>query len=239
MPTATATDVRTGTTYQWDVRRQRYVGEDGRDLGDNGHGDKHDETLTLLVLLLLLDAERDLLRTTAPMLRGEVTIGEWQDEFALRLRTLHLLVWLLAVGGVNAATAADYDAAAAAIETQLVYLGRFARQIEQRHPSANSDTDVVRRVRLYARAANGTYEAARRESHRRMNDEFPTAVTLERRILADAEHCPTCVVEAGKGWQPLGTLRRIGDSECRMMCRCRWQFKTVLRFGERRTAAAI
>jgi hypothetical protein len=47
----------------------------------------------------------------------------------------------------------------------------------------------------------------------------------ERRFLHAAEHCPDCVDVAGRGWVPIGTLPRIGDSQCRTRCRCTFSYR--------------
>lgn len=51
----------------------------------------------------------------------------------------------------------------------------------------------------------------------------------ERRVhlLSFHEHkpCRTCIAESEKGWQPLGTLNEIGDSECMGNCDCYFEWK--------------
>jgi hypothetical protein len=205
--------------YRWDERRQRYVKDDGDDLSE--------ETLLLLLLLLLLGAERSLVRLSGLMLRGEIPLGEWQDRFAGTLRPLHLLAYLLGVGGIHAATAEDYAAASTRLREQLEYLNRFAQQVETRHPQANSDTDVLRRARMYANAARRTYEAARQSSHARLAQQAAVLIQ-EQRVLGNSEHCPDCLVQAGLGWQPLGTLLPIGvGTICKWLCRCHKIFRIV------------
>ncbi len=41
-----------------------------------------------------------------------------------------------------------------------------------------------------------------------------------RRHIGSDLPCPVCVSEEAKGWVPTGTLRAIGDSECRSSCHC-------------------
>lgn len=39
------------------------------------------------------------------------------------------------------------------------------------------------------------------------------------------EPCPTCIERLALNWQPIGTLRPIGDSECRHQCHCHFRFR--------------
>ncbi len=41
------------------------------------------------------------------------------------------------------------------------------------------------------------------------------------------EPCATCVEQVDEEWQPIGTLRSIGDSECLMNCHCRFVYRDV------------
>ena len=84
---------------------------------------------------------------------------------------------------------------------------------------------------LYASAARGTYE----DTGTYVNQVYGGR-TQERRALGDAEHCHTvrtraeavmaqpglegCVELAAKGWQPIGSLPKIGQSPCRSNCKC-------------------
>ena len=53
----------------------------------------------------------------------------------------------------------------------------------------------------------------------------------ERRVLERAEHCESdeelegCIELSEKGWQPIGTLPRLGVSPCRSNCRCRFDYR--------------
>ncbi len=54
------------------------------------------------------------------------------------------------------------------------------------------------------------------------------AVMLEeRRVLGrpKTEHCHDCPPLAALGWQPLGTLPALGDTECGNLCLCHFEFR--------------
>ena len=50
----------------------------------------------------------------------------------------------------------------------------------------------------------------------------------ERRILGHpkTEHCDDCPPLAALGWQPIGTLPAIGESECGHLCLCHFEYTT-------------
>lgn len=47
-----------------------------------------------------------------------------------------------------------------------------------------------------------------------------------RRVLGipKTEHCEDCPPLAAMGWQPIGTLPSIGDTECNGLCLCHFRF---------------
>jgi hypothetical protein len=51
--------------------------------------------------------------------------------------------------------------------------------------------------------------------------------TEERRVLGQpkGEHCPDCPPIAALGWQPIGTLPEIGDSDCHQLCLCHFEYR--------------
>ncbi len=49
----------------------------------------------------------------------------------------------------------------------------------------------------------------------------------ERRVLGDALHCEDCPPLAALGWQPIGTLPMIGDTECGGHCHCHFEYRGV------------
>ena len=44
-------------------------------------------------------------------------------------------------------------------------------------------------------------------------------------MIDEHRYCKTCLAESNKGWQPLGSLREIGDSECQSGCDCFYMWK--------------
>ena len=111
----------------------------------------------------------------------------------------------------------------------LLLLRGFAREVASGKQARNGILLV--RSDLYASAARGTYE----DMGTYVNQVYGGR-TQERRVLGDAEHCRTvrtraeavlgqpglegCVELAAKGWQPIGSLPKIGQSPCRSNCKC-------------------
>lgn len=49
---------------------------------------------------------------------------------------------------------------------------------------------------------------------------------VERLVMGrpKTDHCPECPNDAALGWQPIGTLRPIGDRECGVLCLCHFEY---------------
>jgi hypothetical protein len=43
--------------------------------------------------------------------------------------------------------------------------------------------------------------------------------------MGHADHCDDCPPLAAQGWQPLGTLPDIGDTECGGQCHCHFEYQ--------------
>ena len=92
----------------------------------------------------------------------------------------------------------------------------FARDMKQEllEEDKKPDGTLLVRVGLYATAGWAMWQGLR-------GIEAPILGAVEEeRILGAADHCPDCLDEAAKGRQPIGTLRRIGDSICLSNCHC-------------------
>jgi hypothetical protein len=105
------------------------------------------------------------------------------------------------------------------IRVQLTYLDRF--EAETNTGTQPLDGTFPARAELYGGAL---WQVA--ENVARVRTISSEAVTEEKRVLGPSDaHCSTCVSEANKGWKPVGTLRPLGDSECKANCRCTYKFR--------------
>jgi len=181
---------------------------------------------------------------------GTITLAAWALITRVQIRIVHIVGAALAVGGFgvlrsavsgkpspnaqagtqgagggatppNSPTGSTKPASAsagilqrigAAIAREYKYFEKFVKQVL-------GAVNAAARAGMYAEAGRGTYEEARAEAMK------ASGKTEERRLLGIADHCSDCVAEANKGWQPIGTLRAIGDSLCKSNCHCRKEFR--------------
>jgi hypothetical protein len=149
---------------------------------------------------------------------GMIAVSVWQDLMTLAIKQHQSVFVGLGAGGVENVDVTDLRIGSTAVRVQLERLDAFAGQIVEGKQTANTVEKVARRAGTYAEAAGTTYEDVRRNTAEDHFDE-------ERRMLRPADHCPTCLAQAALGWQPIGTLKRIGDSECLWNCQCYFTYR--------------
>src|SRR5574343_416241 len=133
-----------------------------------------------------IDAKNAKLDSLTTQLRNrEISLADWQTQMRNELRTAHTNAAMVARGGRDQMTNADW--------------GRTGREL---------------RTQLYGDASRKTYEQNRRAAAATNGN------NLERRILHAAESCQDCIEYAGRGWQPIGTLPRIRQNQCRTKRKC-------------------
>ena len=138
-----------------------------------------------------------------------------QAEWLLDVQRYQDAIYIIS----SAVLAGTFELTATALEIgseewrrQAEFLAEFDRQIKDGEQPASGT--LLTRIGLYAAAGWAIYQALRG-----LKAQVSEAVQ-EQRILGAADHCPDCIDEAAKGRQPLGTLRKIGDSVCRSNCHC-------------------
>lgn len=151
---------------------------------------------------------------------GTININQWRDSMAAEIKLNHFINYAAGKGGFERLTPADYKKIEAEVKRQFKYLERFARHIDA-NPARAETKGFLSRVSLYAEAGRDTYEEARREAHRE------AGYGWERNVLHALESCVGCVAESSRGWQPIGTLRRIGRRICMVRCKCTFEFARV------------
>ena len=132
---------------------------------------------------------------------------------------------LIANGGARNNTQTDYALIVAIILALLLFLQKFAEDLEAGKQLLNGT--LLSRSDLYANAARDAYEEMRRQVMALYTD-----ATQERRVLdPGAQHCHSidgwigCPELAALGWRPIGTLPRLMDTPCRSNCRCSFKFR--------------
>lgn len=154
---------------------------------------------------------------TRQLQAGTLDLATWQLDAMNIIKVEHVAAGIAAHGGREHMAPADYGWIGSRIKEQYAYLRNFAEEIASGQQAL--DGRLLVRAELYGQAARGTYEELRRR------DQRARAVDHERRIRHSSDSCTTCVEQAAKGWQPLGTLNTIGQSECRTRCRCTFDYR--------------
>jgi len=234
---------------EWWRRRVSEMWADAESDDIFSNGTAYTETRDELDRVLLI-ARREFEANVEKLLAGTITLAAWALITRVQIRIVHIVGAALAVGGFgvlrsavsgkpspnaqagtqgagggatppNSPTGSTKPASAsagilqrigAAIAREYKYFEKFVRQVL-------GAVNAAARAGMYAEAGRGTYEEARAEAMK------ASGKTEERRLLGIADHCSDCVAEANKGWQPIGTLRAIGDSLCKSNCHCRKEFR--------------
>lgn len=178
---------------------------------------------------LVMDASGARMHTlTDQLIAEQISLAEWQLGMMEEIKTAHTAAAASASGGWAQMSQADWGATGRLIRDHYDFLRNFAAEIA----SGKQRLDGTARVRtdLYAQAARGTFEEMRRR-YERLKD----GMEEEARELGEADHCssdddPTgeregCLELAALGWQPIGTLPKIGNSVCITRCHCRFVYR--------------
>lgn len=197
------------TGYTWSERAQQYRGSDGRFVPRD---------LVRQALDSVVQASSQEVRRLSESLQtGRLSVADWQVQMAREIKTLHLAAAASARGGWAQMAPSDLGWTGQRIRADYAYLREFAREVASgRQPP---DGRLLNRADLYAQSARVT--ARRMETRLALR----TGPAQARRRLAAADHCATCLSEAARGWQPAGTLRAIGDTQCRVRDRCTIEYR--------------
>lgn len=165
---------------------------------------------------------------TDQLIAEQISLAEWQIGMMEEIKIAHTAATASAVGGWAQLSQADWGFAGRLIRDQYDFLRSFANEIA----SGKQRLDGTARVRtnLYGQAARGTFEETRRRYERLKN-----GMEEELRALGEADHCSSdddpsgesegCLELSALGWQPIGTLPKIGESVCIVRCHCRFIFR--------------
>lgn len=173
---------------------------------------------------IIRNSKRRMGRLTERLIRGDMSLEEWQTATMREVKYIHSAGAFLADGGPENIGIEAQAILQERLTEEIGYLNRFADQIATGKQPLNRR--AVNRAKMYSDAGRGTYERVRRHNASRAGfDE-------ERRVLGQADHCDCCIIEAEKGWKPLGTLKDIGDCTCLTNCHCTFSYRNS-KTGER------
>lgn len=149
---------------------------------------------------------------------GTISLADWTEGMRELIRLSQETGILVANGGVEFVTQADWNYMATQIEKQYQFLDKFAADIAE-DPQKWLTGRLDNRMRLYQESAYSSYQnAIAREAKLNGMEE-------ECWILGVADHCPGCLEQASLGWVPIGTLPEIGSQECSNNCHCEKEFR--------------
>lgn len=149
---------------------------------------------------------------------GTLTIPEWEAAMRDMLRREFTAAMELAKGGRENITQSDWGYMGAQLKKQYEFLGNFAKDIAA-NPDKWMSGRLDARMSLYGESGYGALQDFRRREF------IEQGFDEEMRVLGDAEHCPGCLEQSGKGWQPIGTLDPIGAEECLTRCKCVFEYR--------------
>lgn len=202
--------------FVWDPVARRYRGPSGAFVPD--------AAVRQVVDAVVDGSGARLAALTQRLAEGALDLATWQQQFAAELKAVHLATITAGHGGWAQMSPADWGWAGQRLRQQYAYLRDWAGQL------ADWTAPLWRaagRARLYGEAARLDFQEMRRRDGRLGGD------TEERRVRRASESCAGCVAEAGRGWQPAGTLAPLGSQQCRSRCKCVWETRRV----QRRAAA--
>jgi len=174
-------------------------------------------TATKAVKKLIDEARDELVYLTQDLVEGGgISLKQWQKQAAEIITTLHSRAGVAGYGHKLDDAAREH--VNSLIAKQIEYLFRFAGQVSS--GNAPRDNSMLTRIGMYADAANATYQNSKRGA---AGDD----AKWERRVLGPTEHCQDCLDAAALGWQPRGTLPKIGESQCLTNCGCEFEFSSA------------
>ncbi len=175
---------------------------------------------------------REIVRGLASRAAG--AIGRLFDRARGFLREV-IVAGAMALKGDEPLTNAEIYALERLTRKQYEYLQKFEQEVSQNPPREIADlsslTVIVQpppmtpgqftaRLEQYGNSVWGAGNSLNRDRIRQV----PNA-RRERRYLGHADHCEDCPPLAAQGWQPIGTLPDIGDTECGGQCHCHFEYQ--------------
>lgn len=201
--------------YGWNEQASRYYNiETGRFVSSSEVRDALEFNITA--------SQAEMHALTEQLMSETISLEQWQIGMMQEIKIAHTSAAASARGGWAQMTQSDWGAVGQQIRDQYDYLRNFANEIASGKQLLNGSALV--RADLYGQAARGTFEEMRRRLQK-LN-----GMTEEMRKLGKADHCEDCLKAAGR-WAPIGTLPKIGESQCIVNCHCMFHYRRPSGFG--------
>jgi hypothetical protein len=150
---------------------------------------------------------------TQSLIDGQIGLDVWQAQMMSSIKSVHIVGATLANGGWSQMDQSDWGwTGSARIRPQYAYLRDFAAQLANGKQPLNGS--ALARAELYAQAGRATHRAAQERLAKQRGME------REKSNLGAADHCSSCLTEAARGWQPVGSLIPVGARTCLSRCHC-------------------
>ena len=153
---------------------------------------------------------------TGQLRNREISLADWQLQMRAEIKSMHLNAAMVANGGRDQMTPADWGRTGRELRNQYEYLDKWAADIAS--GKAPLDGRANWRAKLYGQASRGTYEQQRRAMA------ADNGNTEEMRVKHARESCNGCIQYAGY-WAPIGTLPMIGSQDCATSCLCTFIYR--------------
>ena len=154
---------------------------------------------------------------------GQISVQTWTTQMRAAIKEAYTQQYVLARGGINNMTQADWGRLGGALREQYQYLDRFAQEITM---GRLSPAQIQSRARLYMNSATQAFERGKAAGKGLVLPAYPGDGSTQCRtnckcrwdiretsgayycrwLLGVAEHCPDCVTNAGR-WNPLVIAR--------------------------------
>ena len=193
--------------YQWDPRLRRYIKPNGKPLTP-----AEQRKIGLSIVAKSAGALEDLTQTYVD---GAISFEDWAVGMREGVKATHSAMSQLAFGGKEQMGARQRGKLGSLLVQQYGFLSRFLLGVE-----SGQENPAPGRSAQYGQSGwiSYTESIAQREKYAGMQQERSF---LEPR----ADHCEECFQEAGKGWQPIGSLVPVGDRTCRANDQCELEYR--------------
>ena len=198
-------------TFRWNEAAGRYISPSGRFVSVERIRGELDRFITGTTNLMEATSRR--------LVAGEISLAEWQGSMMVLTKEVNLAGAALESGGWYSMGPSEFGRAGQKIRGEYGFLNNFANEIAD--GTQRLDGTLVNRAKLYGEQGRVTYYDFARVTAEALG------FTEERSRLQPAEHCELCVSEQARGWQPLGSIIKIGSRTCLSNCRCFMEYRKL------------
>ena len=196
-------------TFRYETSTQRYRYTSGLRKGQF----VSEEQIIKLTQSVIASNKQSVMKVADSLIGGKINLAEWEKQTVIALKEMHIQSYLLGRGGLKNITPNDYNIIENKLQSEYKYLRKFAQDIIN---VGMSSAQFAARLNLYLESAQGTYELGRFHAH------LTAGYNWEKRIRTKTESCDDCIMWAGMGWQPIGSLPNRGEKcQCRSRCGCK------------------